>query len=72
MRCPHCTNADPSLLEALDSAAFVVLCAVCSKTHLNRSWSAVRTVPHASGRAHTYGIIVSDSPTCGVIVEVGS
>lgn len=71
MRCQHCTNADPTLLEALDQSGFVVFCTVCAKTTMNRSWSAVRTVPHVNGRAHTYGIVVSESPTCGVLtVEV--
>lgn len=69
MRCPHCTNSDPTLLEALDQIALVILCTVCAKTHLNRSWSDVRTVPHANGRAHTYAIIESRSRICGVPVE---
>lgn len=66
MRCVHCTNSDPSLLEALDQNAFVLFCTVCARTCLNPSWSAVRTVPHANGRAHTYAIIECPSPTCAV------
>jgi transposase-like protein len=37
--CPHCTNEDPTLIEALDSDGFVCLCHVCAKTFLNRSLS---------------------------------